>query len=352
MDMENEGTSVPATDTALPAEAPAPEAQEAPDWDTAVDSDLKAIFQKHNPERDDSGKFAAKDAPETQTQDQAPEKVTEQAPPAIQPPNSWSSEVKNEWATVPPKLQEYIARRETETHEKITQQGQALSQLQPLRSVVEQYADIFERSGLAPEDGLSRLLNAERLLEQNPTAAIAQIAQAYGVDLAMYAPPANQSEAALRNHIAMLESRQIELNNRLQQREAREAETQQKTVLSEIERFASDKSDWAELENDILVEITGIRANIANGLLNDMTPNEILAKAYERAQRNNPEVWQRKQDEERKAAEAKKVEEARKRAEDAKRSNVVNINSPSVSGRTIRTMDDDLVAAYRKANAK
>lgn len=352
MTLENEGATAPATDTAQPVETPAtPEAQEAPDWDTAVDSDLKAIFQKHNPERDESGKFAAKDVPQ-ETQDQPTEKAAEQVTPAIQPPNSWSSDVKNEWATVPPKLQEYISKREAEVHEKITQQGQELSQYQPIRSVLDTHAEIFQQNGLSYEQGLDRLLSAERLLIENPAYAIEQIAQAYGVDLSRYAPPANQSEAALRSHIASLEQRLNETSNRIQQREAQEAQAQQKTVLSEIERFAADKSDWSELENDILTEITGIRAAIDAGLKEAMSSQQILQLAYDRAQRNNPAVWQKKQEEERKAAEAKKVEEARKRAEEAKRSNVVNINSPSVSGKTINSMDDDLVAAYRKANSK
>ncbi len=353
MTLENEGTNVPATDTAAPSDTPAtPETQEAPDWDTAVDSDLKAIFQKHNPERDEAGKFAGKEAPATETQDQAPEQVMEQAPPAIQPPNSWSADVKAEWAKLPPAVQEYVAKRESEAHEKITQQGQELSQLTPIRSLIEQNMDVFERNNLTPDDGLARLLSAERLLEQNPVAAIEQIASAYGVNLAMFAPAANQSEAALRNHIAQLEARLNETSNSIREREWREAQTTQKQTLSEIERFASDKSDWPELENDILTEITGIRANIDAGLMQPLTTQQILEKAYERAQRNNPQVWQKKQDEERKAAEAKKVEEARKRADEAKRANVVNIKSPVVSGKTINTMDDDLVAAFRKANSK
>lgn len=355
MTLENEGTNVPATDTAAPSDTPAtPETQEAPDWDKAVDSDLKAIFQKHNPERDDSGKFAAKEAPATETQDQAPEKAPEPQPQAaaIEAPISWSAEAKQTWASLPPAAQEYILKRETEAQEKLSQQGRELGQLTPLREVVEHHSDIFQRNGVTPEDGIARLLGAERMLEENPVAAIEQLASAYGVNLAMFAPAANQSEAALRQQIAQLEARLNETSKSIREREWREAQTTQKQTLSEIERFASDKSDWPELENDILTEITGIRANIDAGLIQPLSTQQILEKAYERAQRNNPAVWQKKQDEERKAAEAKKVEEARKRADEAKRANVVNIKSPVVSGKTINTMDDDLVAAYRKANSK
>lgn len=357
MTLENEVATATATDAASSVETvetPAPAATEtdSTDWESRADAELKDIFQKNNPERSPDGRFAAKDAPAEQIQDQAQAKPPEQQVAAIEPPQSWSAEMKAVFPSLPPAAQEFIAKRESEALTKISQQGQELSQLQPIRSVVEQNWDVFERNGVSPDEGIGRLLSAERLLEQDAPSAIAQIAQAYGVDLAMFAPPANQSEAALRHHIAQLEARLNETSSRIYEREAREAETHTKTVLTEIERFAADKSDWQELETDVLAEITGIRANIEAGLSQPMSPNDILAKAYERAQRNNPTVWAKKQEAERKAAEAKKVEEAQKRAESAKRSNTLNISTPSVSGKASQSWDDDLRASYRKANSK
>ena len=198
------------------------------------------------------------------------------------------------------------------------------------------------------------MLNAERRLAQDPYSAIAEIAQAYGVNLGAYGT--NQQpgavEHALRQQILSLEQRLNETSSRIQQREAHEALTQERTVASEIEKFATGKSDWAELENDILAEIIGIRANIDSGVLPDMSPQDMLAKAYDRAQRNNPQVWEKKQAEVRKAEDEKRVAEAQKRAEEAKRSKVVNINTQAASGKSISTMDDDLRVAFRKAQSR
>lgn len=358
MTIENETVTAVADTPAQPetnaAETPATE--ETRDWGDAFDSDLKAIYAKNNPERDEAGKFTAAETPqpEQEIQDQPQTEVKEPEVPAIQPPVSWSAEAKEVWAALPPAAQEYVAKREREAHEQISRQGQELSQLQPLRQTVEQNADVFQRNNVSPDQGIALLLNAERRLAQDPYAAIAEIAQSYGVDLGAYS--ANQQpgtvEHALRQQIISLEQRLNETSSRIEQREALEAQTQQKTVMSEIEKFATGKSDWAELEEDILAELIGMGANIDAGILPDMSAQDRLAKAYERAQRNNPQVWEKKQAEIRKAEDEKRVAEAQKRAEDAKRSKVVNINSQAASGKSISTMDDDLRVAFRKAQSR
>jgi hypothetical protein len=80
-------------------------------------------------------------------------------------------------------LQGNTSETRSEAQAKITQQGQELSSFEPIKSVIEQHKDIFERNGVDFSDGLGRLLNAERMLEQNPTAAIAQIAQTQSLDM-------------------------------------------------------------------------------------------------------------------------------------------------------------------------
>jgi hypothetical protein len=326
-------------------------------WDDSVDADLGAIFRKNNPERDANGQYAAlipDEGKNKEITDQAPIEGGEQPPAAIPAPQSWSADVKEIWPTLPPATQEFLAKRESEMHSKITQQGQELSQFEPIRQVVEQHMDIFERNGVSIDDGIGRLLNAERLLETNPAAAIAQIAQAYGVDLGQFkGQPSNGSDpnAALHQRIAHLESQLNDTSNRIQQREQAEAQTQQQSTLTLIEKFATGKPDWADLENDVLTEITGLKAAVAQRLIPAMTAEETLNKAYERAQRNNPAAWAKKLEADKKAEDEKRVAEAKKRAEDAKRSNVINVKSSPAEGRVITTIDDTLKQVYRKHNA-
>ncbi len=322
-----------------------------PNWEEANDADLSAIFRKHNPERESDGKFAAP-ADATKLPDQAQTQEAEQPVAAISAPVSWSAEHKEAFKTLPPSMQQYVVQRDKETSEILSRQGNELSSFEPIKSVIEQHADIFERNGLEFSDGLGRLLGAERFLEQNPHAAIAQIAQAYGVDLRSYngqQQPQNSAEQALHQRIAQLEDQLNDTTGRIQQREAHEAQTQLQSTTNLIEKFSADKPDWADLENDVHEAIIGIRAAIEQGVRPAMQPEQILSTAYERAQRNNPEAWAKKLDTDRKTEEAKKLSEAQKRADEAKRSKVVNITSSPASGRTVSSIDDTLRDSFRKA---
>lgn len=359
-----EGTSAPVIDTAPPPVG-APAAQEVaaaePDWDTAVDADLQAIFKKNNPDREDDGKFAAK-TPATDTTgelpDQAPVEKVEQPQAAINAPQSWSADMKTAFATLPPAVQEFVSRRETEASEKISQQGRELATFEPIRSVVEQNMDVFERNGVSVDDGIARLINAERLLESNPVAAIAQLAQAYGVDLRQFngqpgqpQQPQDTATQALHQRIAQLEGALNQTSSRIEQREAAEAEERKQSTLTLIEKFAQDKTDWADLEDDIHAEIIGIRAAIDQRLRPAMPEGEILKAAYERAQRNNPDAWAKKQAADKQAEEKKRIEAAKKNAEDAARSKKANVASSPANGHTVSTMDETLRETYRRINS-
>ena len=326
-----------------------------PNWEEAADAEMSAIFRKNHPERAEDGKFASREPnDETSLPDQAPIEKVEQPVAVINAPQSWSAEMKAVFPSLPPAAQEFIAKRESEAQAKITQQGQELSSFEPIKSVIEQHRDIFERNGLEYDDGLARMLNAERMLERDPVAAIGMIAQAYGVNLGQLAgqqQPQDSATSALHQRIAQLESQLNDTSSRIQQRERAEAETQQKSAQSIIEKFSQDKSDWADLENDVLVELTGINAAIESGLMQSLTPDQKIQKAYDRAQRNNPDAWAKKQEADRKAEEAKKLAEAQKRADEAKRSKVVNISSSPASGKQVSSMDDTLRETFRKAQS-
>lgn len=325
-----------------------------PNWEEAADAEMSAIFRKNNPERAEDGKFASRE-PEAKLPDQAPiEKVEQPVVAAINAPQSWSAEMKAVFPTLPPAAQEFIAKRESEANAKITQQGQELSTFEPIKSVIEQHRDIFERNGLEYGDGLARMLNAERMLERDPVAAIGMIAQAYGVNLGQLAgqqQPQDSATAALHQRIAQLEGRLDEQSKRDEQRSKAEAESDTKSRQTLIEKFSQDKPDWADLENDVYLELTALKAAMEDGIILPMTREEHLAKAYERAQRSNPEAFAKKQEADRKAEEVKKLAEAQKRADEAKRSKVVNISSSPASGKQVSSMDDTLRETFRKANS-
>lgn len=327
-----------------------------PNWEEAADAEMSAIFRKNNPERAEDGKFASREPKdESSLPDQAQTKPEDQ-PVAVTPaPTSWSTEAKELWPTLSPAAQEIILKREKEASETITRQGQDLSQYEPIKAVIDQHRDIFTKNAISVDDGLARMLNAERLLDRDPYAAIPMIAQAYGVDLNRLVTgqqqPQDSATSALHQRIAQLESQLNDTSSRIQQREALEAQTQLQSTQTLIEKFSQDKPDWADLENDVHEAIIGIKAAIEQGVRPAMPPDQILSTAYERAQRNNPEAWAKKQEADRKAEEAKKLAEAQKRADEAKRSKVVNISSSPASGKQVSSMDDTLRETFRKAQS-
>ncbi len=374
MTLETEAAPVAANTPAMseapssaPVEAAETPSEATPSLDTSMDDSLRAVFRKNNPERDETGRFrgdesAQTDAPaETEvSQDKTPTEEAKQAvvAPAIQPPQSLSAEEKAEWATLPPKAQEIIARREREATQAFSRQGNELKAVEPIRNVIEQHRDIFERNGVTPDDGIGRLLNAERMLSENADAAIVTIAQAYGVDLARLVSgqqaAGNQPPEVgqLHQRIAWLEGQLNETTHRVTQREQAEQSQQLQNAQSVLDKFKSDKPDWAELETDIHAELIGINAAIGEGLIKPMSMEEKATKAYDRALKNNPDAWARKQEAERKAAEAKKVEEASKRIAEARNAKSVNVQTNPAKGGVIRTMDDTMREAYRKAQAQ
>lgn len=368
-------TDTPALSEAV--SAPAPEAKEdvvteidageSGNDDAELDSQLSAIFRKTHPDRDESGRFRsskpAQEAGQTETEVSPDQSLTEEVKtveePSIPPPSAWSTEAKAKWSTLSPDVQAVIAKREKEASDAITRQGSELSAYKPIKQVVEQFKDVFERYGVTPDDGIGRLLEANRRLETDPYAAIAELANAYGVDLGYYSQQAKQ-QGSLPPEVAQLhrqiadQQRQIqEMSNWLANRDRQETETRTQSANALLEKFSADKADeWAELENDIHAELLALNAQVEAGLIEPLSSEQKLERAYKRALQLNPDVQKRKQEAQRKAEQERQVEEAKKRADAAHRAKAVNIASQPVAAKQIRSMDDDLRDTYRRAQSR
>lgn len=321
MDLVNDAAPAAAND--LPASAPAEPSAPAP---TIADT-MASVWEKHNPPRE-NGRFAPKDGAEPvadgqQAEPQAGDKVStdqpakaasEPAQPAIEAPHSWSAEMKAKWAALPPDAQTYIAQRERDAHQAITRAGEQVKQFEPIRGVIEQHADLFQRHGIAPADGIGRLLAAERLLESNPRAAIEQIARAYGVDLSGAPPtPESQTIAELRHKLA-----QIEGTLTSQAREAQQA--QQADLARSIEAATKGLAHYDEVRSIMAGLIT-------SGAIQEGPVEQMVKAAYDMAVYAKPELRERIQKDQRAQEEAKAKADAEKRAADARKAASLNVKS-------------------------
>lgn len=307
------------------------------------DDELKSIWAKHHPARDEAGKFASKNpveqsAPEgtdpaAPVADQTAVTTQEQATPAIDAPLTWSAEQKAKWASVSPDLQAYIAQRDKDQHDAITRAGQQVKAYEPIGKVVEQFAHVFQKNGLQPHDGISRLLAVNEMLEANPRAAIEQIAKAYGVDLQ---GQATQDDNPVDPRIGELESRLAKAESYLTAQQRQQIETEQASLAREIADFAKDKPHFEA--------VRGIMAGLmSSGAAND------LKEAYERAVYADPTIRQSMIADEQSKAEAKRKADEAERVKKAKQAAGVNVKSSPGSTATARSLDDDLREIARKA---
>lgn len=211
-------------------ETPAPDTGAEP---AAATSEVDASPERPRNERGqfikadgtvDTEAEAARTVPDA---DPAPDKL-EQPSTAVEPPKSWSADVKAEWSKLPPAVQQAVLKRETEINEGGRRWSEEKRQydevLSPVRGLAQQH-------GVDERETINRLLSANEWLERDPKGALAAFAKAYGVDL--NAPTnSNAPQRQADPRIAQLHQEVSGLKTTLQQREIAEAS-------SAIESFAS-----------------------------------------------------------------------------------------------------------------
>lgn len=391
-DLTHSAPEAPETSTAAPVpEAKAPEKahekavdqgpeetlSEREQAEAAEDAALRKAYRESKRSRDEAGKFAPKDgrpAPAmkdgdadddtTETKDSAKADVKGQQPkpeptkqaatekpatPAIKAPNSWSAEMKAKFDTLPPEVRDYVAKRESESHDAISRLGQFASQTKPIIDTLERHRHVFEHNGLSYEQGVERLLAVQNLLDRDPVTAIQQIAKAYRVDLAkigaqddgMNLPPDPEMQG-LRDHIAHLESQLQQVTGHLQGQARHAQQTQHNSMLGLIDAFARNNPDFEAVGPEVMANL-----QVLKSLKPDASPQELLQEAYDRAIWANPETRSRSQERFMKDAEAKRA----KAAEQAKQAGLINVTSQRVPTEHA-SEDDELRASYRRANAR
>jgi hypothetical protein len=347
----------------------APAAAEAPaiadEGFSGIEATMAEAYDKLNPPREGNGQFkggaetAEPVAEVAETSSDPAETVSEQEPvveakepekPAIQRPQSWSSDVDELWATLPPKAQEIIAKRESEAHKRITELGEVAKTAEPIKDVLEPLQRASARMGLPPGEGLKLLLAADDYLARDPVSAIQWIAQQSGVDLSRFGQPAQERSgevapevSALNQKIAHLERMLSDTSYRIQQREQHELQTQHQSLESLVNDFAKGRDYWPEIEGEVVAQIRAIKS--ANP---SMDAKAVLEKAHDNALKLNDEVRNRLTEAKRKEEEAKKASEAKRKAEEAKR--LASLNVRSVSGKAPqaarKSLEEEMAEVY------
>lgn len=319
----------------------------------SMEDTMAEAYDKINPPRDEAQRFVAKDKP-TEAVEETPAETTEtdgQAPiaeevepdkPAITYPGSLPAELREKLDQAAPELRDWVAKREAESHKRITELGQAAKASEPIRQIGDRYKTSFKGMGTA--EAFEKLAAANEFLERDPVAGIQWLADAYGVQLSSLGKEATQGTegnpevSQLRQTISQLQRQISETSNKVTSREQAEQQANQKSIEKLVDDFAKDKPYWGDLEEDVYAQIHAIRATDAN-----LTPDKILDRAYDRASKLNEGVQAKIQADKKAEADKKAKAEAAKKAADAKKSASVNVKSgqgtsPKASGSWENTM--------------
>jgi hypothetical protein len=266
------------------------------------------------------------EAPELEAQEQ------EQQASDIPPPVSLNKAAREHWAKLPREMQEYIAGRETQAQQKITELGQRAQAAKQVDEVFEHYRETAPKfaDGRAapPAHVMHYLLAANDALERNPAEALAYLARHYGVEMG---PPANTEElrAQARQEAFAEAHQQMQHHYQMQQEQQMRATEQQ--LIQHVDRFASERAEqWPQIEQDVLYHIAAIRS-----VSPELSPQETLSRAYDKALAGRPDL------------DSTKKAETKKRADEAKRLASLNVKSnSSVAARSGGKWTDTMSAVY------
>ncbi len=268
--------------------------------------------------------------------------------PVIDAPQSWSADYKAKFATLPPDVQTYVAERERQAHEQISRQGEQLAVLKPVQSALQQFPR-YQNDDTGQM--LAGLIGWQAMFDANPVEALQKVADHYKLDLRQVAgvtetaqdddydflkdPRVDQVSQELNQTRQELQKAMSEiqrLTGHVSQQEQAKQQARSQEIVSTIETFKKDAAYFAELEDDIVQEVTFLRSK------EPTAPDaDILKRAYERAVNLNSTVRAKIEQD----AKAKEAEEAAKKAEKAKRQASVNVKAKTSSARRSDSRWDD-----------
>lgn len=327
---------------------------------------MAAVFDKHYPiervSRGEDGKFVSKNPAEGAvaaepakeiTQEPVAERV-ETAKPSIKPrPQAWSADLDEFWNSLPPERQEFFAKRESESHQKITQLGEKATAAEKYAAIIERHRPLIGQN--QPEQEIENLLQTKAALLRDPEGSLKWMAQQLGVDLSKFAqvpngeqPAENDQVRSLSQQVAQLTRQLNETHQRLTAREQQETQSREQSLASLVSDFAKDKDYWPDIEGEVLAQIHAIKAAHP-----DKDPKEVLSEAEKRAIKLNDEVSNRLTKAKRDKEAAEKAAEEKRKADEAKR--LASLNTKSSSGATpkpAKNIEAELEEVYDKIYAR
>ena len=315
-------------------------------------------------ERDEGGRFKAKEATEEVAEEtpveSAPEVVedpaagaaaAEAAPdPYAVPPTSADKAVREKWAELPPEVREGIHRREIDVHKGFTKWDEERNFGKRVREVVQPFEGFIKSLGAEPIQAVDYLIKTDYALRTAEPNARAQMflkaAKDYGVDLSLLTQDAANLQANHDPVVETLQQRIFRLENQLQNDTNARRESEQEQISQSIADFASKPEH---------VHFPRVQAMMAT--LMEAGHADSLEKAYDMAVLADPETRALHLAAQREAEDRKRTEAAKAKAEAARKASVSVTGAPGSAVPTLTSessgsLEDDIRNAIRAAEGR
>ena len=308
------------------------------------------------PRRDDAGRFSAEEQPaegETPqaegTKDEGRQAESDSNPAKVAPPEGWPSDANLAWDRLPKAAQDALRADLDAGRITIGKPAQAAAAPDPVREVVKAYEPEISRRGMAPEQAVKVLFEAQRALDENPVEALRHLARSYGVDPATLAP-ANGAQATQQSAdpvIGQLQQEVATLRGYLTQQQR----AQHDAVMMEQQRIITDFAETKAADGAAAYPYFE-QVRVTMGNLLQAGEAKSLKDAYDMAVWARPDLRERILANQRKADDAKREAEARKAAEEAKKRAVSIRSNPSITTNAVPagSLRDELLRNFSSAS--
>lgn len=301
-------------------------------------------------ERDDQGRFASKkSAEETVDADAVVEDAVaddESVAEEKQPPSSWRANVREQFATLAPEVQDEILRREADFHKGLEQYRSDADYGRNLKQVLAPYQQDFAALGVDESRAVGTLLGYERTLRlgspEQKLEIFQSMASSYGVPVeALLSDDGEVQQAAMLN--AQLTSRLNQLEQRLHGFTSQQQSQVQAQADDAVAKFASDPANkWF---NDVASDMLKL-------IKSEITAD--IKEAYDMACNMRPDIRAAMAAQQQREADEKRQKEAAQRMAQAKKAASVNVRQGGpkpVASNAPRTIDQTLSEVFDRLQA-
>jgi hypothetical protein len=247
--------------------------------------------------RDEKGRFAKGETQEQVAQPQVTTAPVVEAKPRPARPSTWKKDiVEKYWDAIDPELADYLQTREQQYAQGVSTYKQEWERAKPIAEAMQQFMPLLQQHNIAPEQWISNLGNAHRMLATGTPEQKAMWFQKLATDYGVQLNGNGGGDPAVAGFVNELQTLKQELNHfKTAAQRQEEARTQ-----SEIATWSSGKPHFDK-----------VRGTMAQLLESGVATD--LQTAYDKAIRLHDDIFEEAQAEKLRAA----AEEKRRQQEEA-----------------------------------